>query len=904
MQEVKKNEIESLESTLFETKKEQDLFSTKLASISKEKFALKRQLELIETDTSSAISQITKERDNACEAVSDIRRRLELAQKKIRTQDSEIERTHAQFAREKSTWDEEKRGMECRLHVAENRLKKVLEELIAKEANHVISQSDLNMDCEEAFPLKQESDDESTATISRPNSVRSSMFSGLIELSQFKSKGLSLADELGLDDTIDCKDEDDSAASETQDTQCPATSPISNQLEFHGNISAVMSDASIQTLRQINDFVENGIQVDEKELQNLSREIKTKNFMARDYIDAGIQNSPLSSPTIKTPKIKDTLFPVVKAQKGGRAVKRLKSWPSPSWQSPSWQQIEIYASPKRKNTPNNSSFILSSNSSFQSVFTSYPEDDIINPSILPPGEELNKPKTVTVATEKMEKRKSASTQTDQSRRSLNRNAPPPIVIPSIQLIPPLSSSRPSTELFVLPGQRDIGCQTVIQCSKTQSVAVQTDKKSVRKNLQILTSQFQSSAISCNLPSPAIDMRRSPSVLVRKNQNNRNLMVTPALISSPTSPTHSEVLSHLSDLGKVSKKQYGNKLLDKDIGPLEHCNANFLVSGGDISSDDDVGHQTLNDTSYHTPLSVPQVRRVPQIEDEISYSQENKTVPNINLKETSIETGGQGEKCFLIPLDESSVRGINQSNTNLDAHCETEADTGQEQNASSLLQLIDEPPFPIPTRNSSRQPYISSSVLSDALTPSTRSQKGSSHLRKGNIRKSKSATNLFTAVRNMSNGSVCGSSPPTTHSVEGSANADIPPLENSRINSPTQRSLSNYENQSHYRASSNNSDSLGSISSTSTRTSIVSAIAETMIGEWLYKYTRHKSHGINDAGFDIDGSSGSRHKRWVWVAPYERAVMWSSRQPTSDSALMGKGGRKRMSALIFIYYKFS
>jgi hypothetical protein len=40
------------------------------------------------------------------------------------------------------------------------------------------------------------------------------------------------------------------------------------------------------------------------------------------------------------------------------------------------------------------------------------------------------------------------------------------------------------------------------------------------------------------------------------------------------------------------------------------------------------------------------------------------------------------------------------------------------------------------------------------------------------------------------------------------------------------------------------------------------------------------------------NNGVRHKRWVWLAPYERAVMWSSKQPTSGSALMGgKNGRK-------------
>jgi hypothetical protein len=74
---------------------------------------------------------------------------------------------------------------------------------------------------------------------------------------------------------------------------------------------------------------------------------------------------------------------------------------------------------------------------------------------------------------------------------------------------------------------------------------------------------------------------------------------------------------------------------------------------------------------------------------------------------------------------------------------------------------------------------------------------------------------------------------------------------------------------------------------------------------MYKYVRRrKSFGMSDKpDYDANKSmeeisanvtnTGVRHKRWVWLAPYERAVMWSSKQPTSGSALMGgKSGRKR------------
>jgi len=96
---------------------------------------------------------------------------------------------------------------------------------------------------------------------------------------------------------------------------------------------------------------------------------------------------------------------------------------------------------------------------------------------------------------------------------------------------------------------------------------------------------------------------------------------------------------------------------------------------------------------------------------------------------------------------------------------------------------------------------------------------------------------------------------------------------------------------------------GSIGSTNQATSVVDAIAQTMVGEWMFKYVRRrKSFGVAESnGIDGDNANGVRHKRWVWLAPYERAVMWSSKQPTSGSALMGKSGRKRKSLHSLVWF---
>ena len=60
---------------------------------------------------------------------------------------------------------------------------------------------------------------------------------------------------------------------------------------------------------------------------------------------------------------------------------------------------------------------------------------------------------------------------------------------------------------------------------------------------------------------------------------------------------------------------------------------------------------------------------------------------------------------------------------------------------------------------------------------------------------------------------------------------------------------------------------------STDPTIIHAITQTMIGEFLYKYTRRtigKGHGDR------------RHKRFFWVHPYTKTLYWSSADPGSSN----------------------
>ncbi|KAG9245345.1 hypothetical protein BJ878DRAFT_23682 [Calycina marina] len=61
--------------------------------------------------------------------------------------------------------------------------------------------------------------------------------------------------------------------------------------------------------------------------------------------------------------------------------------------------------------------------------------------------------------------------------------------------------------------------------------------------------------------------------------------------------------------------------------------------------------------------------------------------------------------------------------------------------------------------------------------------------------------------------------------------------------------------------------------------MINAITQTMIGEYLWKYTRKAGRGT---------MSENRHRRYFWVHPYTRTLYWSDRDPSS-------GGRAELKA---------
>ncbi|PWW79071.1 hypothetical protein C7212DRAFT_275472 [Tuber magnatum] len=98
---------------------------------------------------------------------------------------------------------------------------------------------------------------------------------------------------------------------------------------------------------------------------------------------------------------------------------------------------------------------------------------------------------------------------------------------------------------------------------------------------------------------------------------------------------------------------------------------------------------------------------------------------------------------------------------------------------------------------------------------------------------------------------------------------------SEVSSPTSRrsSLSSFASEIDERFNMQTQNANGSPSGPENATDprMIQAITQTMIGEYLWKYTRATGRGT---------LSTSRHRRFFWVHPYTRTLYWSDRDPTA------------------------
>lgn len=928
-QEEKIRIIDGLESALHESKEEAETLQASAVSTAKESRSLKRQLALLEGGTSSALGELARERDEAVDTAADTRRRLEAAQKKLKSQENDSQRVHDQWAKEKDAWEDEKRKYERKIHVAESRLKALLDEVAAYQATHVNGTHDATES--EVEESGRENDGTSIRTMSITNSVRFSTMTGA-----GKPNGHSLADELNFDGDYD--DETDYGGRESVISNNyhvrngSRDSVVSRTHRRNQSTESLMRPASAargrhlhhSTLERLEGDI---IREDDETQQQQPPPVKVS------YTNSGVQYSPPPSPKVVTAKPSTPEPPIAKLD---RALE-VESPPRGEWEIEANQRRKRVSVPRPLTIETPSTGRLMVNGSSQTA------EEPLSPPKTPsspyreaPPSPKSKPGTAML---------SAATQTDIPP-SLQPSflSQPPMQIPSISIIPP--TSRPTTPREPLLPQlfKDFGCQvSILSAVESKTVGVQTEEIRVDRRLDKLPAYLHPSAIVSRPVSPAAP-QESPADESRQftpvpgnvpPRNPRRLTSKRSLTDTPSSPPIPS-----RELDETYDAYPGNN----DDGPLSSQRApmrrphriSSLFAGFDVASSDEVdefGDADLSDSEYRTALSAPRPKagtNRPGKRSSGSTTSPEQVLPSrMSSGRASVRPfGTETYSAYTIPegRDKRDSAGSSRSSAKAMSRSSIIAPSSRSsgmrkaamiQNGIATHQRArspslpdpQEPPFPIPTRASSRKPPISVSAPSDGGRASpTKGMEpwhrrgGRNHYRAGSIRKVRSAAALPGKAKYRRHGS--RSPPPFSPSTEAPESPDrLPPMPNNDITTPQSRDAhTKYKVHHQHQLSTNTANTAetgyGSVGSSNQTTSVVDAIAQTMVGEWMFKYVRRrKSFGVSD-GKGGDDTSNDRHKRWVWLAPYERAILWSSKQPASGSALLGKAGRKRECPLVF------
>lgn len=856
--------IESLEASLHTTKVDHESLQQTYASVSKETRSLQRQMSLLEGGTSSALGELSRERDDAVEANSETKKRLDVAQKKLRSQEDSSQRLHDQWEKEKQAWENEKRKYERKLHVAESRLKGVLEEVTAFQTAQVEMQPKETVDKE----TDHNDDAASIRTMSLTNSVRFSTFNNLTTPQPL---GNSLADELSFEaDDSEYSDEDTAGSVSVHNSPKP-TGPYVNK-EALENLEGSTSGTATPT-------------------------------PSAAYTDTGVQYSPPPSPMLSQEAPRESAVM--------RLVKNLES-------GNAQVETEIEANQRRKRSQAQKP--LATQKSLPVLASTAAQTGALplSPPWTPQVDEDEsgvfqgfRPAFGMVST---------STQTEQhsevapikivlSQSPAASRAPSPSTfpIPTISVQPP--TSRPTTPRSprLPPHSRNFGCQVNIAVGKqTTDTGVQTEGIQVDKRIARLPVHLQPSSITSRPSSPAED---EPAKSFTPIPGNR----VPARITSLRPGDVDEAL------GGSSKGDQGDSYVDnveeqpytlQKSAISRPRRISSMFSSVDSSDEgEDFVEADASDSEYRTALSAPKPFSNTSRRSKRSSFGTNTTSPETGFPPRSstrhykpfggIDLSGPFGALELASKKHDRIsskvseRSSAVASVSSDGIRKAAMINHQTRSRSPSLQDSRNPPYPIPTRDSSKRVPNGSYTLSEGRSsPSIRGSYSGT-----NVRRVRSAAALAKTPRYRRYGS--RSPPPLSVSTEAPESPELPPLPQNDLTGSYGRDYGANRQRRHRHELSTQTNNTQqtyksepvSLASSTQSSGVVDAIAQTMVGEWMFKYVRRrKSFNVPETN-GKDDSGNDRHKRWVWLAPYERSILWSSKQPSSGSALMGKTGRK-------------
>lgn len=901
--ESKTKAIDVLERTLDESRTENEEFSERLTKHSKESRSLKHQLQLLEGGSSSALTELAKERDDALDGISEVRRKLEQAQKKARSREEELERSTKLWTRDKEAWDGERRSMERKVHVVEGRLKAVLNEVAAAQASGSRPASNDGQDAMKEASTGKDSDSVSRYSSSpgrRRTSITSLSSAGsdedefrdgrysVMSAANILGSQTNLADELAFDE------DDEFDLDDGMNPDSPEALPEERPASVHSQMSHTMGmDAKARKILglSLNENVDgHAVKVEEPPELKESPIVQAPPV---DYQDSGVQYSPPPSPALSPTRNK----PV---EESTEAVDDMK--------------LSLYQT--KDNSTSTLAIDMVSTSS-QTV------DDLPTPPWTPRVEAPSDIEQITLV--------STSVQTETRPEPYNEPEPaePPaksihMEVPMIAIHPPVSEPPSPRGSVVLPPQtKSVSCQASFEpIRETRTTGIQTepiriDQRPVKLPASLLPSAIPDLPLSTATQEHHIQPYHAPPPRTVKSERKQ----PPPVVEMPTDttalgkPKHVQAYPGNNDNGPLSG--------DSKLNLRRPLRSSSLFAGFEQTSDDESPDATrdvfTDDELLNRPFASYKVRKGKLVSaSERRRSLEEAMLPDLteDLDSESHFEGG-AENLFPSPPGSSWSRSgapgprqqdmrkaamissgaATHQRMRMRSPSEPSIDSGSGSNASSVA-----PPFPVPIRLSSRKFPQPGSDGRQSPTPSRnftdRPKPGI--VRRPTLRRVRSAATM--SQSDQTDRPTTRSSPAMSISSYAADSPQHPPLPFDDITMPRHQQSSHGRQVRRPSASQHRVHERQESTSTSVQqTSVVDAIAQTMVGEWMWKYIRRRRSFGGDRdnwegrnAEEVSASitnSGVRHKRWVWVAPYERAVMWSSKQPTTGPALLGKSGRK-------------
>lgn len=929
--ENKTKAIDSLEQSLDESRTEGETLSANLSQATREARSLKHQIQLLEGGTSSAMTELARERDDAVENISDVRKKFDQLQKKARSREDDAERTQMMWDRDRETWDNERRNLERKVHVVEGRLKTVLNEVAAaQEAGTLHSQPSEHDDTTKD---KSKGSDTASVASSSQGRRRASMTSvttdegdDVINFANVRYSVMSMAagkgdSGLNLAQELDFDEEEEFAGSDEDET--PA-SPGALPEERPMSVNSAASHSVASKARKILGLSMQSTSTAGGDYRASDFGSPSKLLLEQpvvEYCDTGIQYSPPPSPKMQAMAEEEDM---------------------PVFLDTSEPPDVIHDMHEMKDTATITVAVEMISTSCQTA-----EDLPIAPCIQnAPESPVKHAEPVRVPVEMA----SASTQTEDipdeestpvPRATLSPyDIPSEMDIPMIAIHPPVSEPPSPRNSVVLPPQtKNVSCQANFRpVIEGRSVAIQTeeiriDQRPVKLPASLLPSAIPDLPIRTEIQDAGVQQYqpyRPPVPPPRSAKRDQRPQTADRPTKSPCAPA--------SELSQAYPGNNDNGPLSDDVmsGIRRPFRSSSLFAGFEQLSDDEGGAEErdifTDDELLNRPFASYKLRRgkminskqrtslddigLPEIDEHLSDPESRQSVDT----ERAATRAGRG--AHASGSRQPGMRKMAMISSGTAAHQKTRARSPSEPSLSGSAGSSIAPPFPVPIRLSSRKIPLTGSDGPPSPTRSTGRQfsdRGArtSLQRRPTLRRVRSAAAMSQsdiAERPETHSSPTRSTSPFT--ADSPTAYRPPPMPFDDITAPRDRRTTqkppkpqksqNPQKRASHRAhvpsmnwNHEREDSTGGVQPTS----VVDAIAQTMVGEWMFKYVRRrKSFGMGESKDNWEGknpdevsanitNSGVRHKRWVWLAPYEGSIMWSSKQPTNGPALLGKSGRK-------------